>query len=98
MGDTGTEERQRLARVAERRTRNVERYRQEWGALTDEEVIAELIPTADHVMAQVAMTHRLNTSIGDLRGALKRAERLTWALVLLSFGLLLVTAVLAFRS
>lgn len=91
------EEQERLAREAGTR-RNVERYRQEYGSLTDEEVVAELVAMPDHVIAPAVMTHRLNTSIGELRKALRRAEILTWALVLLTVALLALTAVLALRT
>ncbi len=92
------EEQERLARVAERQTRNVERLGREYGSLSDEELIAGLIPTAEPVMVPVVMTMRLITAIGGLQNALKRAEKLTWALVALTVALLALTAVLAARS
>lgn len=98
MEDADAEEQERLARVAEDRARNVERLRGEYGSLSDEELIAGLIPTPEYVMVQVVMTMRLIAAIGGLQTALKRAEKLTWALVLLSFALLALTAVLAARS
>lgn len=91
-------EQERLARVAERRARNVERYRREYGDLTDEEVIADLIPTTDEAMAPVVMMARLIAAIGNLQKALRRVEYLTWGLIALTCALLVVSAVLLIRA
>jgi hypothetical protein len=85
------EEQERLKRIAEQRALNLSRYQREYGDLSDEEVIADLYPTTDEAMAPVVMTVRLNASLSGLRDDLKRLEKLTWALILLTAALLLVT-------
>ena len=64
------EEQERLARVAETLDRNVTRLREEIETLSDEDLIAQLLPIPDHVTAPMEMQRRLIAATRDLRTSL----------------------------
>jgi hypothetical protein len=71
----------RAARVADRRARNLERFRDEWGHRTDEKVAAALASPPERKVGLLVI--RLVAAIDGLEEALRRVEKLTWALVAL---------------
>jgi hypothetical protein len=88
------EEENRLRLVAEEQARNVRWLEEQYGNLTNKEVVAAVVSRPDHVVAPLVMNMRLIAAIGQLEKRLKSTERLTWALVFLTFVLLVVTVAL----
>lgn len=90
-----------LARNA-KLARNVKRLREEYGHLSEEELIAQLIPTPDHITAPMEMQRRLILSNRELRHALdafaKSSTRAGWAPVAFTAVLVGLTIVLIVRG
>jgi hypothetical protein len=96
------EEQERLARVAETLDRNVTRLREEVETLSDEELIAQLIPTPDHITAPMEMQRRLITATRELRTSLDSfaasSRRAAWSLIGFTVILVALTVVLIVKG
>lgn len=74
---TEPDEQTRLEAQRAQLSRSVERLRDEYGDLTDEELIAQLVPTPDHVTAPMELQRRHIVAIRELDSSIGRLEQTT---------------------